>query len=80
MQVSGISSTKLIDIIERLERLESERKEIASAVSEIMKEASNSGLDPKIIRQVLKVRNQDPDERNELEVLLEVYLNALKED
>lgn len=80
MQVGGFSSTKLIDIIERLERLESEKKEIASAMSEIMKDAKNSGLAPKIIRQVLKIRSQDPEQRNEEEVLLEVYLNAIKKD
>jgi len=65
-------------IIERIEHVEEEIKELAEAKKEIYLEAKSNGFDVKIIREVIRVRKQDPADRDEQESLLDVYLQALK--
>lgn len=75
--VGGIASEQLKSIVSRIERLESEKKAIADDIKDVYAEAKAIGFDPKILRQVVRIRKQDAAEREEAETLLEMYLNAL---
>lgn len=73
----GISAQRLKSFIERIERLEEERKALAADIKEIYAEAKSGGFDPKIMRKVVALRKLDPAERQEQEELLGVYLEAV---
>lgn len=64
-------------LIERIERLEEEKKGIADDIKDVFGEAKAVGYDPKIMRQILRLRKMKPDDRAELEILLETYKAAL---
>ena len=74
----GIAGDQLRAIVERIEHVEDEIKELTEAKKEIYLEAKGNGFDVKILREVIRVRKQDQKERDELETLLEVYLQAIK--
>jgi uncharacterized protein (UPF0335 family) len=63
--------------VERIERLEEEKKAIADDVRDVYGEAKANGFDVKVLRQVVKLRKQDANERNEQQAVLETYLHAL---
>ena len=64
-------------MIERIERLEEEKKGIADDVRDVYAEAKAVGYDTKIMRQVIRLRAMKPDERSEQETILEMYKAAL---
>ena len=64
-------------LIERIENLEVERKNIAEDIRDVYLEANAVGYDPKIMRQVVRIRKIKPDDRREMEALLDTYLAAL---
>lgn len=64
-------------LIERIERLEEEKKGVADDIKDTFAEAKAVGYDPKIIRKVLKLRKMKPDDRSEMDMLLDSYLSAL---
>jgi uncharacterized protein (UPF0335 family) len=68
---------QLRTIVERIERLEEEKKTIAGDIKEVYAEAKGNGFDIKILRKVISLRKKDADERQEEEAMLEVYLAAL---
>lgn len=70
---------KLRLTVERIERLEEEKREIAESIKDVYGEAKALGYDVKALRQVVKMRRIDRQERNEQEAILEVYLDALGE-
>jgi uncharacterized protein (UPF0335 family) len=74
---NSIASDRLLSIIERVERLNEEKKDIQSAVKDIMAEAKGAGFDPKVIREVIKMRAEDRDDREEREAIRDAYLKAL---
>jgi uncharacterized protein (UPF0335 family) len=74
---SGIAREQLRAFIERIERLEEEKKAIADDIKEIYAEAKGSGFDTKVLRQVVRIRKQDQAERAEQEAILDLYLHAL---
>jgi len=74
----GIAGDQLRAIVERIETVEEEIKELTEAKKEIYQEAKGNGFDVKILREVIRVRKQDQKERDEQETLLEVYLQAIK--
>jgi uncharacterized protein (UPF0335 family) len=76
-EVHGIAVDRLRSIIERIERLEEEKKALSSDIKDIMAEAKSAGFEPKALRRVLAARRMETQEREELEGLLEVYMNAL---
>ena len=76
-QVGGVSSAQLKSFIERIERLEEEKAAIAEQIREVFGEAKGMGFDIKIIRQVIKIRKMETQERLEQEELLDLYLSAL---
>ena len=73
-----ISGNQLRAIVERIENIDEEIKELAEAKKEVYLEAKGHGFDVKTLREVIRVRKQDQKERDELETLLEVYLQAIK--
>ncbi len=76
-EVGGIASDILRSYIERIERLEEEKKETAEQIREIFAEAKGNGFDVKTIREVLKLRKLDSADRSEQEQLLDLYKQAL---
>ena len=75
--VGGIAGDRLKSFIERIERLEEEKRTIADDIKEVFAEAKGVGFDTKTMRQILKIRKMDKDERDEQETLLDVYMRAL---
>jgi uncharacterized protein (UPF0335 family) len=74
-----IAGDQLRAIVERIEQVEEEIKELTEGKKEIYLEAKGNGFDVKIIREVIRVRKDDPNDRDERESLLDVYLQAMKE-
>ena len=71
------AQAQLRQLIEQLERLEEEKKALASDIRDKFAEAKAMGFDPKIMKQVLRIRKQPKDDRDEEEAILDVYLHAL---
>lgn len=76
-QVGNIAADQLRSIIERIERLEEEKKNIASDVRDVYAEAKANGYDTKAIRQIIRLRKLDTHERDEEEYTLDLYKRAL---
>jgi uncharacterized protein (UPF0335 family) len=74
----GIAGDQLRTIVERIENVDAEIKELSEAKKEIYQEAKSNGFDVKILREVIRVRKQDQQERDEQETLLDTYLEAIK--
>ena len=64
-------------LIERVERLEEEKKGIADDIKDVYSEAKSVGYDAKIMRQIVRLRKLSPDDRREVDMLIETYLCAL---
>lgn len=77
-QTGGIAADRLRSIIERIERLEDERKALGSDIRDVFTEAKSAGFDVKAVKQILKLRKQDPAEIEEQETLVETYRRALE--
>lgn len=73
----GIAAERLLSIIERVERLEEERKALSEDIRDIFTEAKSAGFDVKIVKQLIKLRKQEPAEVEEQETLLDIYRKAL---
>lgn len=73
----GIAGENLKRYIERIEKLEEEKSEIAADIREVYNRAKGEGFDPKVMRKVLKIRKMDHAEREEEENLTDIYLHAL---
>ncbi len=73
----GIAGDRIRSFIERIEQLESELKDLNEAKKEVFAEAKGEGFDVKVLKEILKLRKQDQDERDEQETLLDVYLRAM---
>ncbi|GBR30774.1 MULTISPECIES: DUF2312 domain-containing protein [Gluconobacter] len=73
----GIAADRLRSIIERVERLEEERKALAGDIKDIFSEAKSAGFDVKVIKQIIRLRKQEPAEIEEQETLLDIYRRAL---
>ena len=73
-----VAGDQLRAIVERIENIDGEIKELTEAKKEIFLEAKGNGFDVKVLREVIRVRKQDSKERDERESLLEIYLQAIK--
>lgn len=73
----GVSGAQLKQYIERVERLEEDKATLANDIREVFAEAKSNGFDTKIMRQVLRIRKMDHQERSEQEEVLTLYLHAL---
>lgn len=74
---SNIAKDILRSYIERIERLEEEKKEIADQIREVFAEAKGNGFDVKAMREILKLRKLDSADRSEQEQLIDLYKQAL---
>ncbi|MCA1241837.1 DUF2312 domain-containing protein [Stappia stellulata] len=73
----GIAGDQLRAFIERIERLEEEKKVIADDIKDVYAEAKGNGFDVKILRQLIALRKKQPHEREEEESILDLYKHAL---
>jgi len=73
----GIAGNRVRSIVERIEQLEIEIAELNEAKKEVFAEAKGEGFDVKVIKEIIKIRKQDKDERDEHETLLDVYMRAM---
>lgn len=73
----GIAADHLKSFIERIERLEEEKAAIANDVKEVYAEAKGTGFDTKIMRQIIRLRKMEPNDRAEQEELLDIYMRAV---
>jgi uncharacterized protein (UPF0335 family) len=76
-ETGGIAADRLRSLVERIERLEEERRALANDVKDIYAEAKSAGFDVKVLRQLIRLRRQEPAEIEEQESLLDVYRRAL---
>jgi uncharacterized protein (UPF0335 family) len=74
---AGVAAAELKQFVERIERLEEEKKAIADDVRDVYAEMKGRGFETKAVRQIIKIRKQDHSERKELEAILDVYMQAL---
>ena len=75
--VGGIAVERLRSIIERVERLEEEKKALSSDIKDVFSEAKSAGFDVKALRKLLSLRKMEAQEREELDGILDVYMRAL---
>ena len=75
--VGGIAGERLRSLIERIERLEEEKRTLAADIKEVYAEAKGTGFDTKIMRQIIRIRKMDKDDLDEQETLLDIYKRAL---
>ena len=76
-EVGGVAVDRLRSLIERIERLEEEKKGIQSDIRDIFAEAKSAGFDVKAMRTILKLRKMNAADRDEQEVVVETYRKAL---
>ncbi|HEV7257810.1 MAG TPA: DUF2312 domain-containing protein [Bosea sp. (in: a-proteobacteria)] len=74
-----VAGDQLKSIVERIERLEEEKKTIADDIKEVYAEAKGNGFDVKVLRKVIAIRKRDANERAEEEAILDLYLQAVGE-
>jgi uncharacterized protein (UPF0335 family) len=72
-----VNSSQLLAIIERIERLEEEKRALADDIKEVYSEAKGNGFDVKILRKIVSLRKQDRDKRQEEEEILGLYMAAI---
>lgn len=77
MSEGTVSDQQLRLFIERIERLEEEKKGIADDIRDTYNESKSQGYDPKIMRQIVRLRKLPPHDRKEMEAILDVYKSAL---
>ena len=76
--VVSIAGDRIRSIVERIEHIEEEIKALNEGKREIFLEAKGEGFDVKVIKEILRLRKQDKDERDEHESLLDLYLSAME--
>ncbi|MEL6997391.1 MAG: DUF2312 domain-containing protein [Pseudomonadota bacterium] len=77
VSTTTVAAGQLKAIVERIERLEEEKKEVAEQIKEVYAEAKGSGFDAKTLRKIVSLRKKPTEEREEEEALLDLYLSAL---
>ena len=76
-KTAGIAADRLHSLVARIERLEEERKALGGDIKDIYTEAKSAGFDVKVLRQVIRIRKQEPADVEEQENLLDLYRRAL---
>ncbi len=75
----GIAGERIRSFIERVEQIEEELKALNEGKKEVFSEAKGEGFDVKVLKEILKLRKQDKDERDEQESLLDLYMQAMEQ-
>ena len=73
-----VGGDRIRSFVERIEQIETELKELTEAKKEIFSEAKGEGFDVKVLKEIIKLRKQDQDERDERESLLDLYMRAME--
>ncbi len=74
----GIAGDRILSFIERIETIEEELKALNEGKKEVFSEAKGEGFDVKVLKEILRLRKQDEDERDEQESLLDLYMRAIQ--
>jgi uncharacterized protein (UPF0335 family) len=74
---TNVAGERLRSIVDRIERLEEERQALGNDIKDIYSEAKSAGFDVKVLRQLIRIRKQEPAEIEEQETLLDVYRRAI---
>ncbi len=77
IKAGGVAVDRLRSIVERIERLEQERKALSDDIKDIYAEAKSAGFDPKVLRQLIRIRKQEAADVEEQETMLDIYRRAL---
>ncbi len=77
IRVGGISGDRLTSFIERIERLEEEKKSLSDDIRDVYSEAKSVGFDVRVMRQIVRLRKMEDHQRQEQEALLDLYCHAL---
>lgn len=77
ISTTAVAAGQLRSIVERIERLEEEKREVAEQIKEVYSEAKSNGYDAKTLRRIVSLRKKPSDEREEEEALLDLYMSAL---
>lgn len=72
-----LAKDQLLSVIERIERLEEEKKGVSDDIKDVYAEAKANGFDTKVLRKIVQLRKQDANERQEMEAILDLYMSAL---
>jgi uncharacterized protein (UPF0335 family) len=75
----GIAGDRIRSFVERIEQIGAELKELTETKKEVFSEAKGEGFDVKVLKEIIKLRKQDQDERDEHDTLLDVYMRAMDE-
>ena len=73
----GVAGNRVRSFVERVEQLEAEIAELNEGKKEVFAEAKGEGFDVKVLKEIIRLRKQDKDERDEHETLLDVYMRAM---
>jgi len=73
----GVAGDRIRSFIERIEQLDTELQEVTEQKKEVFAEAKGEGFDVKVLKEIIKLRKQDQEERDEHDTLLDVYMRAL---
>ncbi len=76
-EVAGVAVDRLRSFVERIERLEEEKMALAADIREVYSESKGAGFDIKVLRQLIRLRKMDKEDRNQMEEILSVYERAL---
>lgn len=74
---NGINKDQLLQYIERVERLEEDKKAVANDIKDIYTEVKSTGYDPKIVRKIVSIRRKSKSERQEENELLNLYMSSI---
>ena len=77
VSTTSVAAGQLRSVVERIERLEEEKKEVAEQIKEVYAEAKANGFDGKTLRKIVALRKKPSEEREEEEALLDLYMSAL---
>lgn len=77
IKTGGVAADRLRSLVDRIERLQEERKALSNDIADIYREAKSAGFDVAALRVVVRARAQDAAEREEQETLVDVYMRAL---
>ena len=75
--VGDNAAKDVLSIIQRIERLEDEKKQIASDISDVYKESKGRGYDAAALKEIIKIRREDPSKREARESMVDVYMRAI---
>lgn len=77
-EVAGVATDRLRSFVERIERLEEEKRALLADIREVFSESKGAGFDVKVLRQLIRLRKMDKEDRNQMEEILSVYERALE--